>query len=89
MTVPLRQAPLRTIHRREVLASRERLYLTCGHSIERAYHGWSHRARCLECVAEPEHRTDDPGPEPAETHGSHMDRARMELDRELGTEDRA
>lgn len=49
-TVPLSQAPLRVIARREVLASRERLYLTCGHAIERAYHGWSHRARCRECL---------------------------------------
>ena len=55
MTAPagtLRSAPLRVITRREVLASRERLFLACGHAIERAYHGWSHRARCADCQCE-------------------------------------
>jgi hypothetical protein len=48
----LNQAPLRVITHREVMASRTRLYLECGHGVERAYTGWAHRARCEECLAE-------------------------------------
>jgi hypothetical protein len=48
----LNQAPLRRIANREVLASRERLFLSCGHAIERRYGGFAYRARCAECQAE-------------------------------------
>jgi hypothetical protein len=50
--VPLRSAPLRTIRHREVLANRERLYLACGHAIERRYADYASRARCIECLTE-------------------------------------
>jgi hypothetical protein len=50
MTASLNLAPLRTIRHREVLANRERLFLACGHALERAYHGYAHRARCAACL---------------------------------------
>jgi hypothetical protein len=54
--VSLNTAPLRRITHREVLASRVRLSLACGHAIERAYNGWQERARCAECASEGRHR---------------------------------
>lgn len=50
----LNAAPLRAVERRDVLASRERLYLTCGHAVERACRrgGWALRVRCVECASE-------------------------------------
>ena len=48
----LNRAPLRTVTGREVLASRERLYLACGHSLERAWFSFASRARCAECATQ-------------------------------------
>lgn len=48
----LNAAPLRLVEGREVLATRERLFLECGHAVERAYFGFAAVARCAECQSE-------------------------------------
>jgi hypothetical protein len=49
-TPSLNFAPLRRITGRDVRTSRVRLFLECGHAVERPYIGWQSSARCLDCL---------------------------------------